>query len=227
MTIPNFISLTRILLVPVIIWLIVIKRYELAFFACVIAGVSDGIDGFIAKRFDQASELGAYLDALADKFLLVSIFVVLGTQERIPAWLVILVVSRDLLIIGALMLARTMDRPMEISPRMISKINTTAQIGLASIVLGSLAFGFSIGPIEPFLYWGTGLLTGASALVYLVDWLNHMADNETIPPEIESDGHPVLRVVGGADALEPTQSGEGPINGNSEADHDAAMPTRK
>ena len=209
MTLPNLISLSRILLVPVIIWLIVIQRYELAFFACLVAGISDGVDGFIAKRFNQRSELGAYLDALADKFLLVSIFIVLGTQKHIPVWLVILVVSRDLLIIGALLLSRVLDQPMEIRPRIVSKINTAAQIGVGSIVLGSLAFGFAIGPIEGPLYWGTGLLTVASALVYLIDWLKHMSDVDD--GTTVAEGHaetPELRVVGGADVVESGNDGE-------------------
>ena len=102
MSIPNsnIITLGRILLVPVIVWAIASNQMEIAFAIFVIAGVSDAVDGFLAKRFNMASELGALLDPLADKALLVSIYVALGIWGAVPRWLVILVVSRDIMIVG-------------------------------------------------------------------------------------------------------------------------------
>ena len=97
---PNAITIARILAVPLMIWLIVSGDYLAAFWVFVLAGISDGVDGFIAKRFGLQTELGAYLDPLADKLLLVSIFVSLGMLRVLPAWVVILVVSRDILIVG-------------------------------------------------------------------------------------------------------------------------------
>src|SRR5688500_12469917 len=90
MNLPNAITIARILAVPVLIWLIVSGEYLLAFWLFVLAGISDGVDGFIAKRFDQRTELGAYLDPIADKLMLVSIYVSLGLLRVLPPWLVIL-----------------------------------------------------------------------------------------------------------------------------------------
>ncbi len=102
---PNLITIARILMVPLTVWLIITGRHELAFFVFILAGISDGVDGFIAKRFDMRTTLGAYLDPLADKLLLMSIYVTLGILDQLPAWLAILVVSRDLLIVGGVVLA--------------------------------------------------------------------------------------------------------------------------
>ena len=110
----------------------------LAFIVFVIAGVSDAIDGFLAKRFDMATELGAYLDPLADKALLVSIYVTLAMLGKMPAWLTIVVVSRDIMIVGAIVLSWVLGKPVTIRPLRVSKLNTAAQIVLAALVLGSL-----------------------------------------------------------------------------------------
>ncbi len=171
---PNLITLARLLLVPVIISMIVDGRWELAFFVFVVAGVSDAVDGFLAKRFGLSSELGAYLDPVADKALLVSIFVSLALVRVIPPWLAILVVSRDVLIIGAILMARVLDRPMLIRPLTISKANTTLQIAFAAAMLGANAFQIdSIG----WAGWASALvaaLTLLSAGAYLQRWLTHM-----------------------------------------------------
>ena len=91
MSIPNLITLARILAVPVIVWAITAGEMRLAFILFLVAGVSDLVDGFLAKRFGMATELGAYLDPLADKAMIVSIYVALGIVEAMPRWLVILV----------------------------------------------------------------------------------------------------------------------------------------
>src|SRR5918998_3789576 len=92
----------------------------------VLAGISDAADGFIAKRFSAASELGAYLDPVADKALLVSVFVTLGFKGALPAWLIVLVVSRDILIIGGILIAYLIGSPMAVHPLWVSKFNTAA-----------------------------------------------------------------------------------------------------
>src|SRR6185369_9620512 len=99
-TIPNLITLGRILLVPFVVWAIASGAMWIAFVLFLVAGVSDGVDGFLAKRFNMTTVLGAYLDPLADKALIVSIYLTLGINGFIPRWLVILVVSRDILIVG-------------------------------------------------------------------------------------------------------------------------------
>jgi len=102
---PNLITLARILSVPIVVWAIAANEMLLAFVLFLAAGVSDAVDGYLAKRFGMESELGAYLDPLADKVLIVSIYVALGVSEAAPRWLVILVVSRDIMIVGAIMLS--------------------------------------------------------------------------------------------------------------------------
>ena len=96
MSIPNLITLGRILLVPVVVWAITAGEMRIAFVLFLAAGISDAVDGFLAKRFGMTTELGAYLDPLADKAMIVSIYVMLALVGAIPLWLVILVVSRDL-----------------------------------------------------------------------------------------------------------------------------------
>ena len=176
MSIPNLITILRILLVPLTMWLIVTGQYLPAFLVFVAAGVSDGIDGFIAKRFDQVTELGAYLDPLADKLLLVSIYLAMGFLGIMPPLLVIIVASRDVMIVGAVILSWLMDRPVEMQPLWISKVNTTVQISFAGLILAEL--GFRLG-LESYILPGSfvvGALTVASGAAYMLQWVRHMAN---------------------------------------------------
>ena len=111
MTIPNFITIARLIGVPLIVWLMIADRFVEATVLFILAGLSDAADGFIAKRFNAASELGAYLDPVADKALLVSVFCTLGFKGALPAWLIVLAVSRDLFIIGGMLLAYVLTQP--------------------------------------------------------------------------------------------------------------------
>ncbi|MEO3998726.1 CDP-alcohol phosphatidyltransferase family protein [Mesorhizobium sp. CAU 1732] len=178
MTIPNFITIMRFLLVPAIIYALINDNREWALICFVVAGVSDGIDGFIARHFNQRSELGAYLDPMADKLLLVSVFVVLGYMGELPLWLVVAAVSRDALIVAAVLLSTIMGQPVAMKPLFVSKANTAVQIVLAIVVLAELAFEMVFGPSRALLVAASGLLTVASAAAYLVQWLRHMADDD-------------------------------------------------
>lgn len=173
-TIPNLISILRLFLVPVTIWLISTEKTVWAFFAFVLAGVSDAVDGFLARQFNMGSALGGYLDPLADKALLVSIYVTFAVLNEIPVWLPILVVSRDFLIIGGVLLAWMLGVPVSMRPRTISKANTLAQITLAALVLGDLAFPGDLSALRSFMVYLVGALTLISAVVYAIDWLRHM-----------------------------------------------------
>jgi cardiolipin synthase len=174
MTIPNLITIFRLVLVPVVIVTIMQGRWPLAFVLFVVAGVSDGVDGFIAKRFDMRSEFGAYIDPLADKALLVSIYVMLAVVGVLPSWLAILVVSRDLMIVAAVLLSWIMARPVKIRPLMISKLNTAAQIGFAALVLAAKSFGVDTAPFDFVAMLAVAGLTVASTGAYLAGWLRHM-----------------------------------------------------
>jgi cardiolipin synthase len=174
-SIPNIITLGRILLVPIVVWAIASAQMEIAFAAFVIAGVSDAVDGFLAKRFNMASELGAMLDPLADKALLVSIYMALGIWGAVPRWIVILVVSRDIMIVSAVIVSWLFDKPIPMKPLMVSKINTAAQVALAALVLASLAFGFQPGPYDVILMGLVTVFSLASVSLYLVEWGRHMS----------------------------------------------------
>jgi cardiolipin synthase len=128
LSIPNLITLGRILLVPIVVWAITAGEMRIGFILFLAAGISDAVDGFLAKRFGMSTELGAYLDPLADKTMLVSIYVALGIMEVVPRWLVILVVSRDIMIVGAVILSWLVDKPIPLKPLLVSKFNTVVQI---------------------------------------------------------------------------------------------------
>src|SRR5258706_587399 len=128
---PNLITLARLLCVPLAIWLILEARYGVAFWVFVAAGISDALDGYIAKRFDQRTPLGALLDPIADKALLAGVYITLGLADQLPHWLVILVVLRDLLIVGGYLLIQGTAAP---QPPFISKVNALVQIALIGFV---------------------------------------------------------------------------------------------
>jgi cardiolipin synthase len=172
---PNIISVSRFFFAPIIIWLIVSENLTGAFIVFLIAGLTDALDGFIARRFNMLTELGAYLDPIADKALLMSTFVTLGYFNYLPAWLAITVVSRDVLIIGAVMLSWLMGRAMEVKPLRISKFNTVMQITVAVLVLAESGLQLGLHDYVVVTSWVTGATTIASAVMYLVVWLRFMA----------------------------------------------------
>ena len=182
MTIANLITIMRFLLVPGVVLALLSEQWQWAFAGFVVAGVSDGVDGFIARNFNQRTKLGAYLDPMADKLLLVSVFVMLGYMGELPLWLVIAAVSRDALIVCAVVLSTVMGNPVEVKPLMVSKANTAFQIILAGVVLAELAFQTDFGPVRPTLIILSGLLTVASAGAYLVPWLKHMSGYGRVEP---------------------------------------------
>jgi cardiolipin synthase len=129
----------------------------------------------------MTTELGAYLDPLADKAMLVSIYIALGIIEAIPRWLVILVVSRDIMIVSAVMLSWLVDKPVALKPLFVSKLNTVAQIALACVVLAALGFGFSAEIAVNGLAALVAALTLLSIAFYVREWVRHMNAVETSP----------------------------------------------
>lgn len=174
MSIPNLVTLVRILLVPIVVWAIAGGHMLVAFALFLAAGISDAVDGFLAKRFHMQSELGRYLDPLADKVLIVSIYVSLGVSGAVPGWLVILVVSRDLMIVGAVMLAWLVGKPIAVKPLTVSKINTAAQIIFAGLVLAALGLNFEAGPLLTAAMAAVAVLTLLSIAAYVREWVRHM-----------------------------------------------------
>ena len=161
-------------MVPVVVWAIASREMQIAFLLFLAAGASDAVDGFLAKRLGMASELGAHLDPLADKALIVSIYVSLGITEAIPRWLVILVVSRDIMIVAAVILSWLVDKPVTLKPLLVSKLNTVAQIALAGVVMAAIGFSFDAQIAVVMLMALVGALTLLSIAFYVVEWVRHM-----------------------------------------------------
>jgi cardiolipin synthase len=174
-SLPNLITLGRLVLVPVAIDMIASQAWTGAFAVFMTASLSDAIDGYLARRFALRSELGALLDPLADKALLVSIYVALAVVNIVPPALTIIVVSRDVMIVGAVLISWVLGKPMEIKPLFISKLNTAMQIAFAGLLLAAQAFSLTLGT---WLAAGVAIVAGltlASTAIYLAQWLRHMS----------------------------------------------------
>ncbi|HVB89987.1 MAG TPA: CDP-alcohol phosphatidyltransferase family protein [Beijerinckiaceae bacterium] len=174
-SLPNLITLGRLVLVPAVIAMIASNEWSGAFAGFLVAGISDGVDGWLAKRFNLRTELGAYLDPLADKALLISIYVALAWVQVVPVSLAVLVVFRDVMIIGAVIVSWVLRNPVEIRPLFISKANTALQIVFAAGVLAAKSFSLTLGPWFGDCVYVVAALTLASAAAYLSQWLKHMS----------------------------------------------------
>ena len=166
-SLSNIITLLRLRCAPLVIWLVLEDHLVAAFWVFILAGISDGVDGFIAKTFDLRSLLGAYIDPLADKALLVSIYVSLGLKGYIPDWLVILVVFRDAVIVGGLILEHMLRDHVVMKPLLISKANTLLQITLAGFVLAKLGGYIDAGVWLSVLIYMVAATTLASGALYV------------------------------------------------------------
>ena len=175
MTIPNLISTIRIILVPIFIIYLINDRFLAALIVFVVAGLSDGADGLTARLLNQKSRLGSYLDPLADKFLLVAAFIVLAARDVIPAWLTVIVITRDILILTGVLILFLNKQDLKIRPSVLSKITTCLQLGAVFLVLARDPFPFFSGIIQP-VYLTTAVLTIASGLHYMRSWFQMMGE---------------------------------------------------
>jgi cardiolipin synthase len=165
MTVPNVITILRILLVPIFIIYMINNRPLASLIIFLLASISDALDGLIARVFQQKSTLGAYLDPLADKLLLMTAYATLAILKMVPAWLTVLTISRDVIILlGVLMLYLT-DHPVKISPSILSKLTTCIQVTTILIVL-SLGY-FNVEFLKVYSFWLAATLTIASGLQYI------------------------------------------------------------
>lgn len=167
LSLPNLITLLRLCAVPAAVYLIIKGRLDIAFWVFVGAGMSDALDGWIARRWNLRSALGALLDPVADKALLVSVYVTLAMIGVLPDWLAILVVFRDVLIVGGVVVFYLLGTPRPIEPILISKANTALQIGLAALALLLAGFGLSAPLLLEALVWGVAATTIASGVSYV------------------------------------------------------------
>ena len=178
MNIANIITIVRLLFTPFIVWLILSGYYKTSFIFFILSGLSDAIDGFIAKKFNQITILGSYLDPLADKILIVSSILVLGFIGIIPSWLLILIVSRDLAILGAVIISWLMESDLKIEPIFSSKINTFLQILYICLIFLNLSNFINLSSlgstIIPYFSYIIGFFTSLSWSIYLVLWLKNI-----------------------------------------------------
>jgi cardiolipin synthase len=166
LTLPNVISFARLCAVPVAIYLVIEQAWGPAFALFALAGVSDAIDGWLARR-QGGTALGAALDPLADKCLMVGMYVTLAALGQLPVWLCILVVFRDVMIVGGLVLLWLLRHDVPIRPLSISKVNTGLQIGLVGGVLGLNAAGLAWPLLRQAAIWLVAISTGASFAAYV------------------------------------------------------------
>lgn len=169
-TLPNAITLGRIALTPVFILFLKDQDYATALAIFLIAGFSDGLDGFIAKRYNLITRLGGLLDPLADKILLVSAYVMLSLLDKLPFWLVLSVTFRDLLIVGGYLVYTSVVGPVRMRPSRLSKINTLAQVLLIMAVLVDAAAFVAMPEAVSVLIYIVLATTLASGLHYLWQW---------------------------------------------------------
>ena len=167
MNIPNLITVIRILLVPLLAIFLLEEQYGYALLVFIIAGVSDGLDGFLARLLKQKTRLGAILDPVADKALLVTAFVILAVIEVIPRWLTVLVVSRDLIIVVGFAILILNDRRLQIAPTYTSKLTTFMQLLTVAYFLG-LVYIQPLLFLQDYLIFATAFLTLLSCAHYLV-----------------------------------------------------------
>ncbi len=165
MNVPNILTLSRILMTPLLMWFLLTRRMNQALVVFFIAGMTDGLDGLIARLFHQKSRMGAILDPLADKFLLVSSFLILGYTGAIPLWLVITVVSRDALILTGMASLYLFRFQVEIQPSSLGKMTTLAQ--LLAVLLAMSSSLVDIFPWNYLVFAITAILSVASGVDYV------------------------------------------------------------
>jgi cardiolipin synthase len=165
LTIPNLITLFRIILTPLFIIFLIQGNYRKALVVFILAGVSDLADGLIARTWQQKSRLGSYLDPLADKILMAASFVTLSIYHQIPSWLTVVVLSRDVTLATGVLIFRLADIPLMVRPSLAGKWTTTFQLTTVGFVLLSKIWAFP-PLVLPVFFWVTGILTIVSGLQY-------------------------------------------------------------
>lgn len=175
MNVPNILTVLRIILVPVIIICLIQGEYLSALLLFVIAGITDGLDGFFARILKQKSVLGSYLDPLADKALISSSFIALAVMGRIPAWLTVIVISRDFIILLGISVLTLLSIPFEVRPTQVSKMTTAFQLLTVFLVLLLSSYPSQVdGKWIGAVFWVTALLTIVSGLGYLVRGIRYI-----------------------------------------------------
>ena len=176
--IPNLLTLLRIGAVPILILFLNNGQYGPALIVFVAAGITDGLDGWIAKRFDSASHLGAILDPLADKMLIVSAYIMLAISGNIPFWLLLIIGFRDIGIIGGVLVLQTLHGQVQMRPSPLSKLNTFLQLSLVFLIMMEQVSLLSLSNLTEILMWLVVITTLASAFHYVFYWFLRPSDSQ-------------------------------------------------
>ena len=167
---PNCISLLRIFAVPLTVYLLLSQQMTAAFWLIIVAGVSDGLDGYLAKRLNAVTLIGTYLDPLADKTMLIAVCLCLAHLGYLPCWIIALAILRDLLILGGVFLSNVLELELSVDPILISKLNTVLQIIMVAFALGREAMGWDLLQVMSALVYLVAVTTIVSGTLYLARW---------------------------------------------------------
>ena len=180
LTLANGVTAVRLVLVPFIAIALLNQRYEDAFWMTLIAGASDAVDGFIARFFDHKSVIGAYLDPVADKILIVTLFGLLTAQGQLPVWLMILVLARDVAIVATVAsFNRMKGTALQMKPLFISKLTTFFQVSLLLVTLADLSFVLQMGTLRSLLAIIAAAMTVCSWIAYYFEGLRAVRAADT------------------------------------------------
>lgn len=168
--IPNLLTLSRIAACPILVLLLHGRSYDIALVLFLAAGITDGLDGYIAKRYNYASSLGAILDPIADKLLIASAYIMLAILQDIPFWLLVVVMFRDLVIVVGYLVLMMMGEKIPVQPSQLSKINTFLQISLVISVLVEKADWLQVPFVVQSLVIGVLASTVISGGQYVWSW---------------------------------------------------------
>ena len=175
---PNCISLLRIFAVPLTVYLLLSQQMTAAFWLIIVAGVSDGLDGYLAKRLNAVTLIGTYLDPLADKTMLIAVCLCLAHLGYLPCWIIALAILRDLLILGGVLLSNVLELELSVDPILISKFNTVLQIFMVAFALGREAMGWDLLQVVSTLVYLVAVTTIVSGTLYLARWTGALTSGE-------------------------------------------------
>jgi cardiolipin synthase len=171
LTVPNVITLARLALLPLIVYSILVGRYDTAFYIFVAAAVGDLLDGLIARLFDQVSALGAVLDPVADKLTMIAVAIALASEGLLPLWLVMAILVRDIVILGGAIAYQFLIGPLEMAPTRLSKANTAVEFAVVALVMAQAANILGIPPaLLQALFWAVLATVVASGVQYVWVW---------------------------------------------------------
>ncbi|WP_126447089.1 CDP-alcohol phosphatidyltransferase family protein [Sulfuricystis multivorans] len=177
LTLPNIVTFIRLGLLPLLLWMLAARRFELAFWLFIAASVGDGLDGYLARRLDQHSRLGALLDPIADKLTILGIAWILAAQGLLPVWIAALMSLRDLVIVTGALAYRQLVGALEMAPTMLSKFNTLLEFLLLALVLMAQNRWIETAPWLAPLLGAVAVTIVASGAQYVWVWGNKARDH--------------------------------------------------